>query len=555
MGVNLEFAYGSRDSFRPHFHFGDAVNFESSTFRFYFSYTGDSSDGYVMNPVDDRLKAWYMHGGAFASDAGIEDNNFRYHYLATRLDWENEKRTTLSLSVNYAQRYLHGGQPGYTRLDDADQWLASFRASTLLGGWGQIKLALGYQSIKAFSIVPYGITPTGPAWSYQYTQDPTLYQRSVAYGTGNRSQIPLDLQINIHPVDWNIVTAGFFYSRGRVTPAYTVSLREANRGQLTALSWWDETQKSFYFQDALTLFGDRLTLIAGLRYDKWTYDNITMLNPAPNLVKEANFDTITYRFGAKYNINRNFGIRAAYGTAYYQNPQMMFYSGWNVNTYRAPNQDLKPEQTRMAEFGVDFTKPDWGTEATLTYYFGQIEDSQYTFQTPDPTGALTGRPGTTYAQSRNMGRIEVKGFELSLKQELIPKILTFKAAATINDSVIKDSSTRSNIGNQLSHAPKYVGSYSLLFTRPELFNASVVYKHTDERWYNDQNAETLHYHMRNVDVLNAKIWRDWTISDNFTVTTSLVGSNLTDLEYEAQYIFLAPGRYFEGLVSFTWYYE
>ncbi|MDR1658635.1 MAG: TonB-dependent receptor [Deltaproteobacteria bacterium] len=558
MGINLELAYGSRSTVRPHFHFGNAVNLQSGTFKFYFSYTGDYSDGYIMLPVREMLRSYYLTGNRF-TDAGIENNNFRYNYLATRLDWENDNHTSLSLSVNYAQRYLNGGLPGYIRLDNADQWLTSFRASTLLGDWGKIKLAMGYQSIEAFSIVPRGVSPApgSPAWSYQYVVDPTLVQRSVAYGTGNRSQFPIDLQIDIHPIENDIITAGVSYIKGNVEPSYTVSLLPANRGAITALVNWEETQLSFYLQNALSLFNDKLTIIGGLRYDEWKYSNINMLNTPANLVDEARFDTITYRLGAKFNITDYFGIRAAYGTAYYQNPQMMFYSGWNntTNTYRATSQDLKPEQTAMMEFGLDFNKPDWGTEASVTLYHGNIEDSQYTFSVRDTSGALTGRPGAMFAQSRNMGKVQVKGVELSLRQELIKNLLTFKASATFNNSVIKESNTRGNIGNQLSHAPKYVGSYSLIFTKPDLINASVMYKHTDERWYNDANAETLHYHMRNVDLWNAKIWRDWVLSDKVTMTTSLVGTNLTNLQYEGQYIFLAPGRYFEGLLSFTYHFD
>jgi iron complex outermembrane receptor protein len=544
MGFNVELAYGSKNTFRPHIHFGDAVSVSNGTFRYYVSYSGDFSDGYMMQPFNE-MKRTVESGGPWGQvqTSAIEDNNYRFHYFASRFDWENEEDSSISFAINYTTRYLHGGQPNFTALDNTDQLVTSVRAETRISDWGKLKLSIGYQSFEAF------INNTTGFVAPSYILNPTPSTRAVAHGTGNRKHLPIDLQLNIKPVENDTITVGFFYSKGTVNPADTVNINKSsqNYGQLTRYFKWDETQYGIYLQNALTLLDDRFSFIIGLRYDKWKYDNIeNFLSPARGWSNppSATFDNLAFRSGAKYWVNENLGLHLAYGTAYYQNPQNLFTAGTLANgSYREQNHDLKPEKTWMAEFGLDFIKPEWGTEAYLTFYNGEIKD----VQSPHDLG----NNRSIYV---NNGLVKIRGIECSLNQYIIPDILRLSASVTLNHSRIVEDEIASYVGNHLKNSPDYVGSFNLLFTKPDLFNFSVSYRHTNDRYYDNANNEYVHYHMGNVDVLDARIWRDWELSDNITMTTQISGTNLTDSSYEALYTYLAPGRYIEGKVSFTYHY-
>jgi iron complex outermembrane receptor protein len=553
MGANLEFAFGSNNTYRPHFHIGDAIAAGAGVFRYYFSYTGDLSDGFQMQPYGEMLRS-YRSGAPFGQveHAAVQDNDYRFHYLASRLDWENGARTKLSLSLNYANRWLDGGQPGYTAIDDGRQWITSFHASTPVGEWGEVKLAAGYQDYKGYSLLNRGFTINNGVIS---GPDPTPTEKIIAAGTGNREQIPVDLQLDIKATDHNTVTVGGFYSHGRVSPGQVNGWTQNRQtGEVTRDYHFTETQYSVYLQDSWLLLEDRLSLVGGMRYDNWTYDDIYNSNNNPRNIPSAGFDNLAWRFGAKYLIGDQWGIRAAYGTAYWQNPQYLFANSKPsglTSIWRLPNHDLKPEKTWMAELGVDFSRPDWGTEAGVTVYYGRIKDvhgSSATFT--DTNGSVTGQALRRYNYYRNFGEVEIHGVELALKQYLVPETLYFQGSATFNHSRITEDANQGNVGNHLSNAPDYSASLGLYFTRPRLFSASAVYRHTDDRYYDNNNNEFVHYHMGDVDLLDAKIWRDWKLTQEITLTTQLSATNITDAGYEALYTYMGPGRYFEGMVGF-----
>ncbi|MDR2198677.1 MAG: TonB-dependent receptor [Deltaproteobacteria bacterium] len=555
MGFNFEMAYGSRNTFRPHVHFGDAVELSNGTFRYYVSYSGDFSNGYIMQPFEEMMRTYLSSGSTNifnqqVGNSGIEDNNYRFNYFATRFDWENDEDSSLSLSINYTQRYLHGGQPNLTLVDDSQQLITSVRGQTRIGDWGKLKLAIGYQSFETYCDETTGFT-LGAGGTVNFSSTPT--NREICVGTGNRKHLPIDLQLDIKPTENDTVTVGFFYSRGWVNPTHNTGINpnNSNYGRLLAKLTFNETQYSFYLQNALTLLDKKLSFLVGLRYDKWIYDNISIyFNPQqpPTKPSAASFQNVAFRSGLKYWINENVGLHAAFGTAYYQNPQNLFTYGRTSNSaYRFENRGLKPERTWMGELGVDFIKPEWGTEAYLTFYYGEIRDVQ------TPTN-LYATGGTTYSIVRNVGLVQIRGVEFSIGQYIVPDVLKLTASVTLNHSRIKEDNNPQNIGNHLSHSPDYVSSINLLFTKPDLFNFSVSYRHTDDRYYNNANDEYVHYHMRNVDVFDAKIWRDWQITDKLSMRTQITGTNLTDLSYEALYTYMAPGRYIEGSVSFTYQY-
>lgn len=558
MGATIEMAYGSRGTYKPHFHLGDAVAAGTGKFKYYLSYSGEISNGFMMQPVGELWRSYKTGGASLATvreSGSIQDNDYRFHFLASSLDWEGDEGAKLSLSVNYADRWLNGPQPGTIAIDHGQQWVTSLRASTYLTDWLEAKLAIGYQNFEGYSIGNNGLNLAVNGNVIGVNSNPR--KKYIGVGTGNREQIPVDVQFNVNPWDNNTVTVGSFYNKGKVSPGAGQGwTRNLQTGLLEKDQYWDEEQISFYIQDALLLMDNRLSLIAGLRYDHWKYDGIYNSQNTPQDLPEVSFNDLNFRLGAKYLIGENWSVRGAYGTAYYMNPQNLFSNNRPATadaTWRLPHSDLNPEKTRMTELGLDFSKPEWGTDLRLTGYYGEIKDVQGASATlTDVSGAVTGDPGRKYNYIRNYGQVEIHGLEIGLKQDIVPDLLHFQGSATFNYSRITKDKNKLYKGNHLSHAPDFSCSAGLYFSKSDLFNASLVYSHTDDRYYNNANTEAVHYHMGNVDLLDAKIWRDWFLSDKLTMRAQLSSGNLTDQDYEALYLYLGPGRYVEGLISFTY---
>ncbi|NJL60098.1 MAG: TonB-dependent receptor [Desulfobacteraceae bacterium] len=308
MGAAAEIAYGSDNTFRPHASVGN----RTENFGYYLSYSGDYSDGYQMKSVENMLTLYNLGKKQYLLEATTEANDYETSYLSGRFDWKNTGGTNVWLSVNYANRYLYGGQPNLILDDSGDQLISTMGFGTPLGSIGKIRFTGAYQYYEHPQQYNKGLSLVNNVLVLNSDID-RLYDWTV-------ERFPAELQTDFYLGNHNILTAGVFWCRENERRYYVYP-----SAQKTSLSEWSTDQSAFYLQDQMLFLEDRLSVIGGIRYDYWKYfdiydDGSTNKNP-----DEVTKDHTTYRGGVKYRINDNVAVRTSAGTAYWPGTALWFF--------------------------------------------------------------------------------------------------------------------------------------------------------------------------------------------------------------------------------------
>jgi iron complex outermembrane receptor protein len=530
MGAKAEVAYGSNNTFRPHTSIGD----REDNFGYYLSYSGDYSDGYAMKPLDDMQDLWYRGKTQYLSDASVEDNKYRHSYLAGKVDYRTDTGARLWLGVNYANRYLYGGQTNLILDDDGNQAINTAGFETMLGSIGHLKLTAAYQ---------YYNHPQQYNQGLSLEEDELVFDPTVVYRRDwTVTRTPMEVQADFFLSEDNTLTTGLFFSREEEDR----SDEYAEDGSVLDYQVTTD-QSAFYLQDQMLFLDERLSVVAGARYDNWKYHDIFVTQADPQSPEDVSKDTWTYRGGVKYHFSETLAAHSSIGTAYWPGTALWFFQTiTSGSTWREANPDLKPEKTWMADLGLDLIIPQTRSKIGITGYYGQIEDMvSYRYdENPEVEGG-------SIIRTQNLGGAEIYGLELDLQQPLL-KQLYFSAALTLNHSEIIDDPE--NEGNQLRNAPDHWGSLGLKYLNPELVNGSFLFRFSDDRYYDDENTELPFFHMVSYQTVDLKLWRDWKINENLFLNTSFSGVNLLDKEYETEIVYVNPGRYLEALVGFRYVY-
>jgi iron complex outermembrane receptor protein len=517
-GINIGTSYGSNNTWRPHTSVGD----KTGDWRYYFSYNGDYSDGYNMKPVEGMIDLYRRGKTQYLWDASLEENSYDYSYLMGRLDWKNANGVGFSAAYNYENLYLYGGQPGLVLNDDGFQGIGSFKVYAPVGNVAKITATAGIQNfdrpgtnIKGLSLVKDQLVlNTTPTTRTEWTND----------------RIPLELQTDLFLIPNNTLTLGAFWSQEKdVRETYNIA-----SGVRTDKTDTTTDQSAIYAQDQMLFMEDRLSLLAGLRWDFWKYHDVFDQASKPQTPDSIEKDHVTYRGGAKYRFNDVFALKSSAGTAFWPGTALWFFRNVQSGmTWREANPDLEPEKTWMVDLGGEFTVEKTGTFFTVTPYYGEIDDMvSYRY---DVNPAVS---GGTVIRTQNLGTAEIYGVELGLQQKITDTLGLF-ATLTLNHSRLKDSGA--NTDNQLRNAPDYWGSIGLRYLNPDLINAQATLRFSDDRFYDDENTDLPYFHMEAYQTVDAKIWRDWRLSNKWILTTGLSGTNLFDQEYTSEIVYVDPG--------------
>ena len=356
-----------------------------------------------------------------------------------------------------------------------------------------------------------------------YTEDSELFVASAAFNylvtdfwdhTLNLSLTKEDLKFKdpdtsfhnsrvktaIKGIDWqndlylfdesDIVTSGFEY--------------EKQEGKNDSAGF-DESlnNKAVYLQNRLSLMGKRINITVGARYD----DHSVVGGKA------------TYRLAASYMINDATRIKGSWGTGY-KAPTI------NDLYYRDPwgsrgNSDLKPEESRGYDVGLERQFLDKKIMASATWYFTEfknlIEWVEYAPWSYEP---------------RNVSRARAKGWELSLEVRPVDS-LVFKSAYTILDAKNDES------GMELSRRPEKKGSLYLGWHSAKA-DIGVTANYAGDRWSDAQNTKKIDSYTK-ID-LSAAL----DVTDSLNIFARV--ENLTDEDYEEVKGFGTAGRsYYSGV--------
>ncbi len=522
-GAKAGAGYGTFDTFRPHASVGD----KQGPWSYYLSYSGDYSDGYHMKPVDGMVDLWYRGKKQYLWDASLERNRYRYSYYMGKVGWENGSGTSVTATYNVETLFLYGGQPGLILNDDGLQGIGSLKFHTPITSWLTVSAYLGQQhfdrpgrNIKGLSLV-----------DGQLKQDSTPTTRT----TWENDRIPGEIQMDFHYLPNSILTLGLFASREKETrESYRIS-----DGVRTDKSEYTTDQMALYAQNQSFFLDDKLSVLAGVRYDEWKYHDIFDQMSNPQRPESIEKDHVTYRGGIKYRFNDMFAVRSSAGTAFWPGTALWFFRNVTQGmTQREANPNLKPEKTWMVDLGLECSFEPTKTFFTVIPYYGEIRDMVSYRYDPNPN-----LQGGTIIRSLNLGKAEIYGVEFGLSQPITQELSLF-GALTLNRSRLKDSGP--NTGNQLRNAPDYWGSVGLRYINREWFNAQATVRFSDDRYYDDDNTDLPYFHMESYVTLDAKVWRDWKITKNWTLTTALSGNNLFDKDYATEIVYVHPGRTFQA---------
>jgi iron complex outermembrane recepter protein len=525
-GAAAAMSYGSNNTFRPHVSAGD----DNGKFHYRLSYSGDYSDGYKMIPMDGMVKLHGLGKKQYVRQASVEDNEYKHTWFSGKTGWRGDNGARVDLSVNYLERYLYGGQPNYIINDYGDTLVSSLRMVYPLGEFGRLTAATGYQ----FQNIPSQETTGASLVDRAVVVNPTITQRTE----WDRRRIPFEVQGDFYLGSSNVLTTGLSWAREEEErPRFSGSTGEQiYRYDLTT------DMLGVYLQDQAFFMDDRLSVLAGIRYDEWKYKDIYDTGSSDKTPDDVKKDQVTYRAGVKFKVNDMVSLRSSGGTAFWPGNPIWFFQNLNTGpTWREANPDLDPEKTWMADLGTDLTFAESGTLIRATGYYGIIEDiAAYTYD-EHPT-----EPNTTLIRTRNIGEAEIYGLELYLSQP-VTKRLSFTGSLTLNHSrITRDEVNPANEGNQLRNSPDYWGSLGLRYIHPELVNGEILFRFSDDRFYDDNNERLPYFEMDAYETVDVKIWRDWKLSRQWLLHTGISVVNVFDQIYPTEIVYVNPGRYAEG---------
>ena len=197
-------------------------------------------------------------------------------------------------------------------------------------------------------------------------------------------------------------------------------------------------QAGVYLQDQISIGNLRLTV--GGRQD-WAKDDTT--NPLNGARYITESDAFTWRAGGVYLFDNGLAPYFSYATSF--QPQV------SDPSTSATGQPFVPTTGQQYEAGLRFQS---GNNIYLTA--GAFQITQQNITTPDPAGELCGT-STCLVQT---GEGRVRGLELEGKATL-PFGLAVIASATRLDGEITETSTASQLGNQLPQVPEWMASLFL----------------------------------------------------------------------------------------------
>ena len=172
----------------------------------------------------------------------------------------------------------------------------------------------------------------------------------------------------------------------------------------------DETILGLYAQDTLTL-GSRLTLTAGVRYDRNALDFIDNIDPTNNGDKV--FHRVTPRAGIAYQVTPGASLYFNYSQGF-RVPTYNELFGSGLGPFGAGNPNLRPVRSNNYEVGAKATLGKWG-EASLALFQADVRD-EILLVCGDP--GTCGVFGGTSAVNQNIDKTRRRGIETTLKARL-----------------------------------------------------------------------------------------------------------------------------------------
>lgn len=483
-------------------HYADRIG----RFGFSAGYQRLQTDGYEPRPIAVSPAATGSGGiratgaiptrsstGAPAFIVGSAGENW-YDQDAARLkgDWTADARTTVSAQYIY-QRSSYGydspssalrdanGQPinsGAVLIDNGDvTQRATLTPGTFLQGPGDDESHLVGARLHRLLGKSHALRVSGGTYRQpdSVTRTPTAATATATGGPGATAlRDSRTAFVNVQD-DWtagsHALSAGFDY-RGERSENREFSLtdwtNEGSRLAQTFASFGRARSIAAYAQDRLTL-GDRLTLLAGGRFDHWRTEDgvVDIFNTA---LPRTSYDprsasAVTGKLSAAFRPAAAWTVRGSVGSAFRSPTVFELYRTFRLSTGTlfAANPDLQPERLVSGEIGIarQFGARTGGPRGSIeaTWYRNAIDDLIY--RTTDLTIDPTGR----YRVLVNAGEGTTNGVELAASHRPASWLLV-RGSYTYTDAIIsKNPALPETEGKRVPNVPEHNASLAMFVAR------------------------------------------------------------------------------------------
>jgi iron complex outermembrane receptor protein len=293
-----------------------------------------------------------------------------------------------------------------------------------------------------------------------------------------------------------------------------------------------------YVQDEYTFLNNKISLIAGLRFDRVTFTKGDYLttdpwNTTPEL-KDHAWSELSPRLGLRFNFIQELSAYISYSHGFRASIlDDLTRTGWMWVGPKYANPELGPESIDNYEIGLDVF-PINKLKISASAYYAIGKDFLYYVSTGD---SLYGR--AIYIRE-NVTNVNIKGAELEVGYEPFHNF-NILANYTYNDSKIDEFDERPELENKyLTYVPKYTASVSL-FWKNKIVNTSIRGLYKGEQYSNEENTEKIDPYFT-FDIQLSK-----SIRQNYIV--SLDVQDIFDNKHMETSNYISPGRIITGRIA------
>jgi outer membrane cobalamin receptor len=284
-----------------------------------------------------------------------------------------------------------------------------------------------------------------------------------------------------------------------------------------------------FLQDELKLFGGRVVIVPGIRYEYTSlfdgYNELRDSGLARRDIDKKILRALTSRLGARYTATDWMSFRAAYGESFRAPTLHELYGVSKITSVYYGNDALKPERLKSIEGGVDLT-PLENLRLSVTVYKNHAVD--YIDNVLRVAGIY---------DRKNIGTVDTGGVESEVEYTFLDHWRSFVNYQRCDPKLM----TGDYKGQRISGTPLSTTSVGLSFNDPKLFRASLVNRWVGKIFYSSGTAYNNTTAYGKYDVLDAKLAKTFTLEGS-KLEVSLDVSNALDVHVQETSGSEAPGR-------------
>lgn len=298
---------------------------------------------------------------------------------------------------------------------------------------------------------------------------------------------------------------------------------------------------AFYIQDELSLFSNRIKIIAGLRFDKTRfYDGNYYSTEKPwsgvlPVLEDNTWQAISPRLSASFKTGEFSKIYVSYARGFRASIlDDLCRSGWMWVGPKIANPKLGPEKIDNYEIGAALQLSN-KIKISPTFFFAHGHDFLYYVATGD---SLFG--SKPIYQRQNVSEVKIYGAELEAEFKINTRFTAF-VFYTYNDSKITSFTEKPELeGKYLTYCPKNQIKASLLWTY-KCFTTGLGLLYKDKQFVDDLNRKEIAGYFS----ANAKITA--TINEHFSTFIDM--QNIFNEQHMDNQLYLSPGRLITAGIS------